>query len=375
MNLLIEENITGFCDRRWNALAAGLMPARHEYLAALDAHSAGVNHYCVLEEDDAYLCAARLTVSTGTDRRIAETLYGRALRAAAGLGLVREQLVVCGWTPGQGSNIILDRSLPATRQEEMIARVCDRIERIAGERAVVFPSVQLRDEVLARVLSGRGYCVASDRSVACLDVEWDGAAGYLAALKRRSRRSNSTARLEINRFRRSGAVVERMDPGADEWEKVCDLLNRHHERLNDTSLEHTPEKLRQLREALGEDLIVYVARQDGGMTGACVAIRCGTEASLIWVGVDHAAAGRNFTYFNLVFYAPVEHLAALGVRRIWLGSAAYEAKIRRGCRIIPSRVFMRLPTKLGKALHRPAFALQRAWSGWKYRRYLGSGTS
>jgi hypothetical protein len=246
MNLLTEENITGFCGRRWNALAAGLMPARHEYLAALDAHSAGVNHYCVLEEDDAYLCAARLTVSTGTDLTIAATLYGRAVRAAAGLGLAREELVVCGWTPGQGSNIILDRSLPATQQEEMIERICDRIERIAGERAVVFASVQLRDEVLARVLSGRGYCVASDRSVACLDVEWDGAAGYLTAL---------------------------------------------------------------------------------------------------------------------------------GVRRIWLGNAAYEAKIRRGCRIIPSRVFMRLPTKLGKALHRPAFALQRAWSGWKYRRYLGSGTS
>lgn len=371
MSVRFVQRIDELCHRRWNGIATNVPPASYEYLTAMDAVDHRTGSYFVLEDGDDYLCGARLTV-LADGRGLRSLLYGRVSAAAGWLGQCTGEHVVCGWSPGDGRCIPVDRSRSEDDRTETLERACDEIERFASGRTVVFPDVLPEDDVLARVLVRRGYGVASGRPVARLDVEWDGIAGYLAVLKRRSGRPKAAS--EIRRFVRSGAVVERAGPEDARWDAICDLLNRHHERLNGGPGDHQAAGLRRLREALGDNCIVYVSRQDNVLTGASVVVRNGDEARVMFVGIDHAACGDNFTYFNLVFYTPADELAKLGVRRIWLGNAVYDAKLRRGCRILPSRVLVRAQTGLGRVMHAPGFMLQRAWSRRKYARFIDPAT-
>jgi hypothetical protein len=63
------------------------------------------------------------------------------------------------------------------------------------------------------------------------------------------------------------------------------------------------------------------------------------------------------TYFNLVFYVPIELAIREGVRRINYGVAAYPPKLRRGCRLEPISMFVKCRTAAKKAIFFPASRL------------------
>lgn len=366
----IVDDIGALDGELWNRLAADRAPPRYELVRALDAGHAQRHHYCVVEADGAYLCLARLTILPETQGVLGPLLFGRAANAASRLGLQISDAVVCGWSFGYGDSLLIEPRLKNAERVQLLNTVCDTIESLAAGRMVVITGLFAKDALLAAVLERRGYCAASGLPVGRLDIEWPDLAGYLAVLRRKNKNSQQSARWEINRYRRSGAVVERLRGGAIEWERICRLLNDHHRRLNGSSPGHEPSGLRRLQAALGDDLCVYVSRQDSEITAACIGVRHGHELNQVWIGIDHEAAGRNFTYFNLVFYAPAADFANLGIRRVWVGTAAYDAKIRRGCRVLPTRIFLRPPTRLAAGIYRPAFALQRAWYALKFRRFL-----
>lgn len=54
----------------------------------------------------------------------------------------------------------------------------------------------------------------------------------------------------------------------------------------------------------------------------------------------------------------------LGIRRIWYGDAAYQAKLLRGCELVSSPIFYRPRTAGGRGLARLYMPAHRAW----YRR-------
>ena len=365
---LIVDDI-GELDRElWNTLVADHPAARYELLSTLDARQAASRHrYAVIASADGYRCAARLTFPSPQEGPpFGRVLFGRAAPVAAALGFQIRNASICRWFPCHGNTVLTDRRLPQAERIACTDAMLDVLEPASADRTMVFPDVLPQDTTLAEALARRGFAAAAGLPIAYLDVQWNDLEGYLAALKRGSKSWKNAARSEINRHRSSGAIVQRLSVGGADYDRVCELLNRHHERLNaGDAPNHVTETLRRLHEALGQDCVIHASIRDGVMSGACVAVRHGSVATLLWVGVDHEAAGPDFAYFNLAFYTPAEEYAKLGVRRVWFGNAAFPAKIRRGCRLTPSRVYVRYPrNSVAHLLQKPVFAVQRAW----YRR-------
>lgn len=370
MKALIVDDLDELEGSLWNRLTLDRAEARYELVRALDADpGSGSSHlYCVLVEGGEYRSAARLSLPSASGRqRISSAVYGRAARAMDLIGLRIQDVVVCSWPIRRGGDILVDpRSSPAERLQ-LITRMCEMIEAAAPRQIIAFPDVLPDDAPLGDVLGQRGYLRASGLPIAFLDVRWDDLDGYVAMLKSKKRRKS--VRLEMRRYQRSGAAVERQHGDMVDWNHTCELLNRHHERLNQWPAGHRSSTLRRLGADMGEDLIVYASQQDGEILGVNIVAKHGGDVSGLWVGVDHERAGPNFTYFNLAFYAPAEDYPRLGVRRVGMGNAAYQAKVSRGCHVVPTSFYVRFPRALGRCLHRPAMALQRAWYARKFRRF------
>jgi hypothetical protein len=70
----------------------------------------------------------------------------------------------------------------------------------------------------------------------------------------------------------------------------------------------------------------------------------------------------DFTYFNLTYYSLAEHAADFGLQAVFMGNGAYQAKLRRGCELVPVRFFSRPRDAWRRRLLRPWFALHRRWT-------------
>jgi hypothetical protein len=377
MGTLTANDISAFSSEAWNRTALGQPAARHELIAALDAESTAQRacRYYAIADDNDYLCIARVVTATDPVRSIDSALYGRAARALSSLRMNSRHSAICAWPAGRGRNVLLPPSLAVAEQRAHIHRICAAIEAEAQNKTVVFPDVLADDGVLAAVLTERGYVAASAFPVAFLDVAWEDLDGYLETLRHRNKDWMRSARHEINRFRRSGAIIEPLSDDPIDHERVCELLNRHDERLNGRSPGYRASMLGRLLATLREDLVARVSReaQGGPITAACIGVKHGTEAIVPWIGREGHASRVSFDYFNLAYYDSAAAYAHLGIRRICFGNAAYEAKIRRGCRIVRSQIYVRAPDALRRGAYRAAFALQRRWYERKLGRYVIAG--
>jgi hypothetical protein len=377
MGTLTANDISALSSEGWNRTALGQPAARHEFIAALDAESTARRtcRYYAIANDSDYLCIARVVTATDAVRSIDSALYGRAARALASLKMNTRHAAICAWPAGRGRNVLPHQGLAIAEQRAHIHRICAAIEAEAHNRTIVFPDVLADDGVLAGVLTERGYVAAAAFPVAFLDVTWENLDGYLETLRQRNRNWMRSARHEINRYRRSGAIIEPLSADATDHERVCELLNRHDERLNGRSPGYRAPMLGRLLATLREDLVARVSREGraGPITAACIGVKHGTEAIVPWIGLDGHASRTSFDYFNLAYYDCAAAYARFGIRRICFGNAAYEAKIRRGCRIVRSQIYVRAPDALRRGAYRAAFALQRRWYERKLSRYVIAG--
>lgn len=372
MNVRAADSLRAFSADAWNRVAVDQPGARYELVQAIDTNQAEerlVRYYAV-DGGGAYRAIARVVAGPSATRSILGIVYGRAARLLA-ISRWRQDALVCGWSL-QSRSVLADPQLSQSDGAALVHEICAAIEADADGMPVIFPEVLEDDDCLSRVLVERGYVMAAARPVAVLDVNWRSLDEYIETLKRASKGWASAVRNEINRFRKSGAVVEPLSARDEDYARVCELLNAHYERLNGRSPRYLPQMLRAMHTELGDDLVARVSRaaRGGAITGACIGVRSGSDAAIKWIGIDHRSSGANFTYFNLGYYAMVQELSELGARRIWFGNAAYDAKIKRGCRLVECRVFVRAGASLQRALDRGLFAVQRLWMRRKYARYL-----
>jgi hypothetical protein len=111
--------------------------------------------------------------------------------------------------------------------------------------------------------------------------------------------------------------------------------------------------------------VVYGAVKRDRICGVALLLRRGEAGFLPMVGVDHEAAGKDFTFFNLAHYRPITDAIDGGLRQIHLGRALYGLKARRGCRLESALVFFR-PRRSGwRIAVRAWFALLSAWNATK----------
>lgn len=169
-----------------------------------------------------------------------------------------------------------------------------------------------------------------------LEVRWPTFEAYLEALPARRRRA---ARHEIRRFQRSGLQVSVEGPEALGEELAALQVAARRRHGHGSSLERAHLGYRRATEHLGEAIRVFVARRAGQAAGFLVAYEHGDSLYCKQVGFDRDVG--DFVYFNVTFYAPIRFAVERGLRFVQYGMESYEAKLRRGCELVPVLGYVR----------------------------------
>jgi predicted ATP-grasp superfamily ATP-dependent carboligase len=165
-------------------------------------------------------------------------------------------------------------------------------------------------------------------------------------------------RWEISRGRRAGFVLERIDDPQPVGEKLHRLVDVHYRRLNRTAFPFRPSFFERLKFHLGERAVVTVARHERDLLGVTVGLRGADGMFVQMIGVDAERGRHGALYFNLGFNRPIQDAIAAGDRRLYLGKLLYDLKIRRGCRLRSTDVYLRGRDRLHQAMLRPLVSLR-----------------
>ncbi|MCL4426626.1 MAG: GNAT family N-acetyltransferase [Firmicutes bacterium] len=177
-------------------------------------------------------------------------------------------------------------------------------------------------------LRSRGYRTFPLDAKNLLSVTWSSFEDYLASLSRH-RRVN--ARCEIRRFQSSGCSIA--VEGAEALNERLALLeaNVHHKYGLKTSVDRVRRIHLRAQKYLAPFIRVFVARRENVEIGfAQFYVHDGTYYAG-FVGFDYDLSVKSFSYFNTLFYAPIQDAIAHGALLIDYGLGADAAKVARGC--------------------------------------------
>jgi len=174
-----------------------------------------------------------------------------------------------------------------------------------------------------------------------IDVVGSNMDDYVAALPTRQRRTNF--RREVQRFELSGLRIRRVDL-REYWAQLGPMLAAVQSKYgHPQSAEEMSARLRRQGEHLASHAVVFACFANGTAIGFALAYRWGKELSLRVVGFDYDRLVGAGEYAQLAVHAPLRYCYSHGLRRLHLGTASYEAKIRRGARPRPLWAVTSLP--------------------------------
>ena len=239
--------------------------------------------------------------------------------------------VVTAVAPGYTSGICRSPSLP--EPDAAICALLDGLEhegRVREAGAVAF--LYLPEDPgsrLERLAMACGYRPAVVAGRCVLDVAWSTFDDYLSSRTRTRRKS---IRAEVERF---GAELEVEVTGV---EGLTDALVPLHARWrakhgHPVAEDELRRQYAAIRERLGPAVRLFVARRGGRPVAfAQFYEHEGTLYSRA-IGFDYERVEGSFAYYNLLFYEPLRHAMAQGIRALDYSFESYEAKLGRGCRL------------------------------------------
>ncbi|HSR25113.1 MAG TPA: GNAT family N-acetyltransferase [Candidatus Eisenbacteria bacterium] len=233
--------------------------------------------------------------------------------------------------PGFVSGVCESPALGQAGADAAAATLLDGLEREARSRAAGAAAfLYLPEEPgcrVGRLAAGRGYRSAVVAARCVLEVAWPTFEDYLRSRTKTRRKS---IRAEVDRFRAQFAVEV---TGA---EGLTDELVPLHARWRAKHGRPVPEaelsrQYASIRERLGPAVRVFIARrEDRPAAFAQFYEHRGTLYSRA-IGFDYDSVEGRFAYFNLLFYEPLRHAMAHGLRALDYSFESYEAKVGRGC--------------------------------------------
>jgi predicted ATP-grasp superfamily ATP-dependent carboligase len=355
------ESVTAVDPLEWNGLAPRGLFASHGWLRTLEeTYLDAVGYRYVLARRSGELLAA-LACQRYEPGPADQFLFGPATPLARGLRLAGGPTLVCGTRIGTAEPVLLKPSLsPAFRAAslEALLRALEEEARRTGSMVLVrhvSPGSATADS-----LRRWGFLRTREMPIAYLDLPWKSFAEFRRHLGREHPSTEKSMRWEINRGRRAGFVIEGLDDPRPWQETLHRLLDAHYRRLNGIAFPFRPTFLARLKAHLGERAVVTVARHQDDILGVTVGLRDGQIMSVPMIGVDPERGRHGALYFNLGINWPIERAIAAGGRRLYLGKMLYDLKIRRGCRLVRTDVYVRGRSRLHQAMLSPLVALRSA---------------
>ncbi len=227
-----------------------------------------------------------------------------------------------------------------TAQDEIDAALFDLIEKsmddLCNEERIYlsgFPYLSNKYSFLMDHLQQMGYTKAFISAKAYLDIQWRSFDEYLLYLKASSINMFKNAKKEINRFKKSDVEVEVIDDFSSFSHKMLRIYNDLYCRYNKQNSCLTP----QFFEVLAKEKLTraIIAHLNSRLIGFSLIIEKGALWDLKFSAHDVSEQQRTHSYFNLMFYQPIEIAIKEGIKRITFGAGSLGAKLKRGCKIEP----------------------------------------
>ncbi|HEY2417792.1 MAG TPA: GNAT family N-acetyltransferase [Steroidobacteraceae bacterium] len=368
----IVQDLRQLPEAEWESLVRGRPAWRLEVLRAIVANATEPLPLTIfLLEDHSGLAAAAVCVPVALDSTydpLDRLLLGRAAGVLRKLGVSTRPVLVFQIPLSRQAALLL-RPADAVLQQRRLDQLLDRIESYAAElkSGIAFVGVTPEDAVLWTTLRRRRYPGAAFQSTARLEIQWSDFESYVGYLRQRSKSAAQNARTERTRNRKAAVDIRQVACTDVVAEALYVIARDHHRHRNGRDPMYGPQFLPQLSRALGDDLLLFEAVRNGERVAMLAVVRSGTVGWVAMVGIEQRDRPNDFTYANIMFYYPADWAPPLGLATLLYGTAAQEAKVRRGCRLLDCYIFYRPRQRLIRLLTRPYLALHRAWHQRKKR--------
>jgi uncharacterized protein len=249
---------------------------------------------------------------------------------------------VCGGRLASHTRLHLSPGLAAGERDALVAALLGEAEawaREAGARTVCWLMVDASDAVLRPALAAAGYQAFAGDGCCTLEVRWNDFDGYLASLPGRRRRD---VRQELDRLAAAGVQLAVGPLSPERVPELArleqNLLRRHGNPRQPEAVERS---LARLASRFAGSALVSTATRGHQALGFLVLLPWRDELHARNAGFDREAGGDLPLYFGTCFYAPVAHAIEHGFNVIDYAGGAADAKLARGCRLVPQLLFVR----------------------------------
>ncbi len=361
----IVDDLNALSAAHWKAVTRSEPALRMEVLRSLGQQVSRPLHMraFVLEDAEGLAAAALFReILPSTDYSPLDSLlFGRARRFCSELRVDLRPYLSFNLPLG-GAAAISVREAPAEEEHRRLDALLDGIESYAAQCKFGIGFMRVERESAANIaLRDRGYLETDTLPTTILSVEWPDLDGYVEHLRRSSINAADTVRQERGRARKQGIVIRRIPASEASAVDLYRLAYSHYRQKNGSEPAYTADFFARLAQELGEDFVLFEARRNDIRTALLGVVRSADLAWVSWVGFEAVNRPRDFTYFNLVYYALAEYAPSAGIRKLLYGNGAYEAKLRRGCQLRECSVFYRPHSAAVRAGACPFFVVHRAW--------------
>jgi predicted N-acyltransferase len=257
----------------------------------------------------------------------------------------------------------------APRTKEIVVnRLLETVETNARKEglSLCFTNVMDDEDEVIRLLRQNGYGRVFGHPLNYLDIEWSSFEGYRDYLKNVSFNAWKIIKREMNKNKKEGVMIETLEDLDGYENRLYELINNNYCKHNGMPMPFKRGFLKTLKENLGKDAVIYVARKKGQLTAVSLFLKRNRVGFMPVVGVDHELSGNDFTYFNIAYYRPIMDAISDRMKRLYLGKAMYELKARRGCKLMPTYLYYRTFNRFTNLAVKPWFALLSA----RYKRKI-----
>jgi predicted N-acyltransferase len=359
-------SITEIPRQAWDELAGDNVMAGHGWLKTVEETSSVclAPKYYLLEENGRIIagCVGYRMERQNGPAGLDVVLFGRLERFLTRLGISFLPHAMCRPYRSNGAHILVRKELDSPSVKAAIRDILPVLETEAFHQRlpVVFSGVLEMEADLMEVLSRSGYHQTYSSPVSIVDLNFNSFDEYMKSLDSASPNTRKVIRREMNKIRKEGVVIEEVkDPGEDNG-RLYELISGNYRKYNTVSFPFNENFLEALKANLGDEVAIYKAVKNGRVTGGSVDLRRNGYQFTPYVGVDHEAAGNDFTYFNMAYYRPIMRAIESGIPRLNWGTAFYDIKTRRGAKVYNSYIFHKSPDGIHHFLARLWFKLHAA---------------
>jgi predicted N-acyltransferase len=231
----------------------------------------------------------------------------------------------CCWR----SKVLLSKNID---QKKILDLLDQKINDICKKHKIQYTNfsfVSQHDKLIIESFQSRGYSRHPALTTLNIDVYWSCFQEYLQSLKKTARRN---ARREIRNCILNGIIIEEAQL-ENLFEKVAELNSNLFLKYKNTANIFDADFFRTLNENARDKITLFIAKKNNEVVGFFLSLRQKEVADFVMCGFNYdVKTKKDFTYFNLCYYVPIEWSIKHGVRKMYYRIMQEQVKINRGCK-------------------------------------------